>query len=124
MTVRAFDYRCCEIHGPDTLHHLSRCTSCHPRAEATPPPPPVFRRRKQPTKARLSSKKLGRPRSVTLTAREREIAGLAATGMTQKAIGERLQITRAGVESTLGRAMDRIGAKALYELLRFVRAGA
>jgi DNA-binding CsgD family transcriptional regulator len=64
---------------------------------------------------------LGRPRSVELTPRERQIALQIATGANYAAIGRDIGITRAGVSSSVKRACERIGAQSVWELIRYVR---
>lgn len=66
---------------------------------------------------RLSYTQLGPQGSVALTSREREVASLVAAGLTNKQIGERLGITRHGVDSLLRSAFKRTGAKSRAALV-------
>ncbi|MCA1845473.1 MAG: helix-turn-helix transcriptional regulator [Actinobacteria bacterium] len=54
----------------------------------------------------------------SLTTREREVAGLAAAGMSAKEIGERLFIGERTVESHLARAYAKLGVRSKVELVR------
>jgi class 3 adenylate cyclase/DNA-binding CsgD family transcriptional regulator len=54
----------------------------------------------------------------SLTTREREVAGLAAAGLSAKEIGERLFIGERTVESHLARAYAKLGVRSKVELVR------
>lgn len=55
-------------------------------------------------------------RMITLSAREREIALLAARGLTSKAIGERLGLSVRTVDNHLSRCFDKLGTRNRSEL--------
>jgi DNA-binding CsgD family transcriptional regulator len=58
----------------------------------------------------------------SLTAREREVAELAATGLSAREIGARLFIGERTVEGHLARAYARLGVRSRVELARYVAA--
>jgi DNA-binding NarL/FixJ family response regulator len=54
----------------------------------------------------------------TLTATEREIAGLAAAGLTNQMIAERAFVSRKTVEANLARAYRKLGISSRAQLAR------
>jgi DNA-binding CsgD family transcriptional regulator len=61
---------------------------------------------------------------VVLSKREREVAVLAAQGMTSRAIAEQLFISARTAENHLGRAYDKLGVRSRAELSRMLDGGA
>jgi DNA-binding CsgD family transcriptional regulator len=115
----------CAHHG-ECVHLKGRCVHCHPVERRAPAQgsdvntPIGAKRRERPAMYRGVSS--GRPRAVDLTARERAIATLFASGVTQAEIGKQLGIARNTVCSMLGRARERIGADRADELVKYMRA--
>lgn len=59
--------------------------------------------------------------AVDLTRREREVAGMAARGMSSKVIAERLVLSVRTVDSHLGRAFGKLGVSSREELARVLQ---
>ncbi|HKE74275.1 MAG TPA: LuxR C-terminal-related transcriptional regulator, partial [Acidimicrobiales bacterium] len=66
----------------------------------------------------------GAPGAVPLTAREREVAVLAASGATSRTIAERLYLSVRTVDNHLGRAYDKLGVTSRAELSEALRRDA
>ena len=60
-------------------------------------------------------------RMITLSAREREIALLAARGLTSRAIGDRLGLSVRTVDNHLARCFDKLGTRHRHELAELLR---
>jgi len=60
------------------------------------------------------------PQHTELTPREREIAGFAASGLTDRAIAERLDISVRTVQTHLARVYNKLGARSRRELLAWL----
>jgi DNA-binding NarL/FixJ family response regulator len=56
-----------------------------------------------------------------LTRREREVAGLAAAGLSNRAIAQRLVVSVRTVDNHLQHAFDKLGIRSRQELSRFIR---
>ena len=65
-----------------------------------------------------------RKASQALTATEREVAVLAADGLTNQAIAERVYVSRKTVEANLARVYRKLGISSRAELIRRGRDGA
>jgi FixJ family two-component response regulator len=64
-----------------------------------------------------------RPRSATLSAREREVMALVVEGLDNRSLGARLGISPRTVEVHKSRVMTKLGARNLAELIRIAQAG-
>ncbi|WP_348520403.1 helix-turn-helix domain-containing protein [Arsenicicoccus piscis] len=64
----------------------------------------------------------GHPPRWGLTAREQEIAELAADGLTSAAIAARLVLSTRTIDNTLGRVYTKLGVAGRQDLNRVVRA--
>lgn len=102
----------CATCAATTLHTASGCAH-HPRQRQTRPQPKAKRGYVQ--------QHLGRPRATDLTAAERRVATLFATGLTHKQVAAQLQMHHSSVSNALRRACVRIGAEKPYELVRYIR---
>ena len=146
MNIRSISNRPCATCLKDTRHHSFTCTECGqdtqlrvldkaelPRRRLTQTVEPVTTRKdaREDSRAALRKRKraeaeangkcygkLGKPRSIDLTPRERQIAELLATANMAE-IARQLNITRAGVSSLVQRACDRVGVQDQWELARY-----
>lgn len=110
-------YRICATHG-EALHRSGGlCCHCHPATIADPKP--AVRTRRKPSRGGMQ----GRPRSLDLTDRERQVASMIAQGIYHAEIPGLLGIRRNTVESLLRSGMQRIGAANTAELVAHVMKG-
>lgn len=127
--MSAFSRLPCVKCGPESLHKLGACTTCSgavTTATTTQRTNQTGFNNETTAKTQARHKRrgtVGRPRSQGLTARERQIATLVATGKTHEEVARQFHITRGTVGSAIKRAMDRVGAEKAWELRRYVRDG-
>lgn len=68
----------------------------------------------------LHNAKLNKTMSVEFTIREREVSCLAASGLSNAQIAERLQISLNTVKHTIQHAMEKIGCEKRTDLIHFI----
>jgi DNA-binding CsgD family transcriptional regulator len=113
MGIRAFSNLHCGPCGGLTLHGVRGCVHCNPPPESKLAPTPERRR----------VKRRGRPKSIELSNREREVVKLLAEGLGASAICERLGIAGTSVSHYVYRACEKLSLTTREQLIERARAG-